>query len=359
MTPATPHLVVDLDVLQRNIATMADRARELGVALRPHVKTHKVPQIGAMQRAAGAQGITVATVGEAEVFAHAGFDDIFIAYPLWIDAERAARLAGLSERAAIRIGCDSVESARNASRHLGSTAAGRIGVVIEVNSGHHRSGGRPDEAGEVAAAVEHLGFRIDGVFTFPGHSYGPDARSSAAEAERDALSRGAASLARAGLSAAVRSGGSSPSMAFALGDRSDAGITEMRPGAYVFNDAQQWELGACAPEDIALTARATVISHAGGRLVLDSGSKVLAPDKAAWVSGFGRLLDFPKARIVQLSEHHAVVDMAGEPLPSLGSQVRVVPNHCCNAVNLADVLRVESGGELVDEWLVAARGRND
>jgi D-serine deaminase-like pyridoxal phosphate-dependent protein len=142
-------------------------------------------------------------------------------------------------------------------------------------------------------------------------------------------------------------------------------LTEARPGVYVFGDAQQWELGSCPPERIALTARATVVSHAGGRVVLDAGSKILSADRAPYATGYGRLLDHPQARIVQLSEHHAVVDLAGDPdgaappePPALGSVVRVVPNHVCTAVNLVDELLVAHSDRIVDRWPVAARGRN-
>jgi D-serine deaminase-like pyridoxal phosphate-dependent protein len=134
-------------------------------------------------------------------------------------------------------------------------------------------------------------------------------------------------------------------------------LTEARPGVYVFGDAQQWELGSMPPESIALTCRATVVSLAGGRVVLDAGSKALAADRAPYSTGNGRLLDHPDARIVQLSEHHAVVDLAGAPLPRVGSQLDVVPNHCCAAVNLADDLWVEEHNVL-RPWPVAARGRN-
>jgi D-serine deaminase-like pyridoxal phosphate-dependent protein len=147
----------------------------------------------------------------------------------------------------------------------------------------------------------------------------------------------------------VLSGGSTPSL-----DAADPGVlSEVRPGVYLFNDAQQWELGTCSPDDIALTCHATVVSHAGGRLVLDSGSKVLGADRAAYATGFGRLLDHAEARIVLLSEHHAVVEMPGR-LPGLGSTVRVVPNHVCVAVNLVDTLWVDD-----EPWPVSARGRND
>jgi D-serine deaminase-like pyridoxal phosphate-dependent protein len=136
-------------------------------------------------------------------------------------------------------------------------------------------------------------------------------------------------------------------------------MTEMRPGVYVFGDGQQWELGATTPERIALTCLATVVSHAGGNVVLDAGSKVLGADRASWATGFGRLLDHPDARITLLSEHHAVVTWPHDTdRPELGSTLRVVPNHVCNAVNLADTLVVVRGGAVVDAWPVAARGAN-
>lgn len=358
--PATPHLVVDLDLLDANIARMAARSRDLDVALRPHVKTHKVPEIAVRQRDAGARGITVATVGEAEVFIDAGFTDVLIAYPVWLDADRGRRLAALTERASLTIGCDSVESARQAARVL---AGAPVHVLIEVDSGQHRSGVVPEQAGALAAGVREAGLDVDGLFTFPGHSYGTDAevRAGAARSEADALRVGAESLRAAGLEPQVRSGGSSPSMAFAAPGGSATSATEMRPGAYVFNDAQQWELGACTAGQIALTAHATVVSRnaAAGRIILDCGSKALAPDRPAWASGCGRLLDHPDARIRQLSEHHAVVEMNGPQVPQLGSIVRAVPNHCCNAVNYADALRVVQQGRTVATWPVAARGRND
>lgn len=374
---AAPRLVVDLDVLERNIETMAARGRRAGLPIRPHAKTHKIPRIAAMQRDAGARGFTLATIGEAEVFAAAGFDDLFIAYPLWVDAEDGARLARLSESAQITVGCDNLDAARSLRRHTGTAS---LRVLIEVDSGQHRSGVTPGDAGELAAAVAGLGLDVVGAFTFPGHSYAREARGSAAQDERAALSLAAQAMRAKGVEPNVRSGGSSPSMAFvsdgpsvssagtsptsltvgepAPADAASSAPTEMRPGAYVFNDAQQWELGACTAEDIALTAHGTVVSHAGGRLVVNAGSKVLAPDKAVWATGHGRLLDHPDARIVQLSEHHAVVDMGGSSLPALGSTVRLVPNHCCNAINYADEVDVVQDGRRLDTWAVAARGLN-
>ncbi len=350
VAPTTPYLRVDLDRLRRNVRRAAEWAATHRVALRPHAKTHKSPEIARLQLGSGAVGLTVATLGEAEVLARHGCDDLFVAYPLWVDERAADRLRDLAERATVAIGVDSVEGAARAGRLLAPFA---VEVVVEVDSGQHRTGCRPDEAGAVAVAAARAGLRVRGVFTFPGHSYAPDGRAAAAADEARALGTARDALVREGLEVAVVSGGSTPSWAHL-----DAGVvTEARPGVYVFGDAQQWELGAMPPESLALTCRATVVSHAGGRTTLDSGSKALGADRAAYATGWGRLLDHPEARIVQLSEHHAVVDLAGEPLPPVGSQVDVVPNHCCAAVNLADGLWVEEYGGL-RRWPVAARGRN-
>ncbi len=344
--PPTPFLAIDLPVLQANIERVAAWADDRGLALRPHVKTHKSPEIAHMQEDAGVDGLTVATVGEAEVFAQQGFDDLFVAYPLWLDDDRRRRLARLAERATLRVGFDSVEAAR---RLAGTGVTG----LVEVDSGHHRSGVAPEAAGEVAAGAVEGGLEVLGAFTFPGHSYARGGGAAAGGGEAGARAPAPGARRAAGIEPVVLSGGSTPSLA-ETGD----GLTESRPGVYVFNDAQQWELGSCTPDQIALTCHATVVSHAGGRLVLDSGSKVLGADRPAWASGFGRLLDHPEARIVILSEHHAVADLAGRPLPPLGSTVRVVPNHACNAVNLVDEYAVLADGGLVDRWAVAARGMN-
>ena len=349
--PRTPYLQVDLARLRRNIARVAAFAQDGGMALRPHVKTHKSVEIARLQLSAGAAGISVATVGEAETFVRHGVDDVFVAYPLWLDADSAGRLSDLTGDAAVAIGVDSVEGAANAGMLLGAST---VEVLVEVDCGHHRSGVLPREAGKVAQAAARTGLRVRGVFTFPGHSYAAGALASAAADESRALREAAESLREVGIEPRVVSGGSTPSLA-----HSDPEVlTELRPGVYVFGDAQQWELGTMEPEDIAMTCRSTVISHAGGRLVLDAGSKALGADRAEFSSGFGRLLELPDARLVLLAEHHVVADLGGAPLPPLGSQVDVVPNHVCNAVNLTDTLHVEESGNLW-AWSVAARGRND
>lgn len=343
----TPAVVVDRDIIERNIARMAGSVGERGWALRPHVKTHKTPEIAALQLAAGAVGITVATLGEAEVFVERGARDVFVAYPLRLSEGKAARLAALRERARVAIGVDSAAGAS----HLGALAPG-LEVLVEVDSGHHRSGVPVAEAVAVARAAADAGLAVVGVFTFPGHSYGPGAAAPAARAERESLAAAADALRGAGFDIRVVSGGSTPSMA----DTEPGGVTEVRPGVYVFGDAQQWELGHCDPGDVALTVHATVVSAHADRVILDAGSKVLGADRAAWATGFGRLLDRPEARVTALSEHHATV--TGPDLPALGEVVRVVPNHVCSTVNLADELVVARSGAVLDRWAVAARGRN-
>ena len=348
--PTTPYLQIDLARLRRNIARAAEFAQGAGVALRPHVKTHKSVEIARLQLAAGAVGISVATIGEAETFVRNGVGDVFVAYPLWLDDAAAGRLSDLTGDAAVAIGVDSVEGAANAGRLLGAST---VEVLVEVDCGHHRSGVLPHDAGKVALAAVRTGLTVRGVFAFPGHSYAPGALASAAADESAALREAAGALRDAGIEPRVISGGSTPSLA-----HSDTEVlTELRPGVYVFGDAQQWELGAMSPGSIALTCRSTVVSHAGDRLVLDAGSKVLGADRAPYTTGFGRLPDHPDARIVLLSEHHAVVDLDGARLPPLGSQVDVVPNHVCNAVNLVDSVYAEESGEL-RPWSVAARGLN-
>jgi D-serine deaminase-like pyridoxal phosphate-dependent protein len=350
---STPYLTVDIDVLRRNLATMAATTAEQGLALRPHAKTHKCIEIAGLQLELGAVGLSVATVGEAEVFAAAGFTDLFLAYPIWADGRRGERLQVLTDSARLRVGCDSAESAQQLATALRGAP---IEVLIEVDSGHHRSGVAPDDAGAVATAAEKAGLTVAGVFTFPGHSYGPGAvRSRAAADEANALDLAGAALVLAGIDAPVRSGGSTPSAQFA----DPSALTELRPGVYAFNDAQQLELETCAWPDIALTAVATVVSSRPGVIVLDAGSKVLGADRPAWTTGYGRLPEYPDARVVSLSEHHATVDLSPDAIaPRRGEVVRIVPNHVCAAVNLAGELVVVSEGNEITRWDVAARGAN-
>lgn len=356
----TPEIVIDRDILDRNIERMAAAVAGKGLLLRPHAKTHKIPEIAARQIAAGAVGLTVATIGEAEVFAAAGVGNLFIAYPLWLSPQKAERLQKLAQCAKVRVGVDSADGATRLGTALGS-AAGSVSVLVEIDSGHHRSGALPTAAAEVAQAASAAGLNVAGVFTFPGHSYAPGMPLAAAAQEQDALSAASAALAAAGFEATVRSGGSTPTALLTEGSVA----TEVRPGVYVFGDAQQYELERCALEDIALTVAATVVSHhptapdGSQRFIVDAGSKMLGSDKPAWATGFGRLMDHLDARVTALSEHHATIEWHGPgDMPAIGECLRVIPNHVCLAINLVDEVAVVSDGQLVDRWRVAARGLN-
>ena len=341
MSRPTPHVRIDREVLERNIEARQQAATASGLALRPHAKTHKSLEVARLQLAAGAVGLTVATVGEAEVFAEV-CDDLFVAYPLWVDDERAGRLRGVLARARVTVGVDSVESVQQ----LSSLVDAGLRVRVEVDSGHHRSGVPAADVVGIARAASDLGLAVDGIFTFPGHSYSPEARASAAADEARELGAARDLLGEARIPCPVVSGGSTPSVEHAHAEV----LTEVRPGVYVFGDAQQWELGTATPAEIALTVVATVVGRYPDRVVLDAGSKVLGADRSAWATGLGRLLDHPDARVTALSEHHATVTGLDAPR---GTRVRVVPNHVCTAVNLADEYVVDD-----HTWPVDARGAN-
>jgi D-serine deaminase-like pyridoxal phosphate-dependent protein len=353
----TPYLTVDVDVLEQNLEAMAAHARTLQVALRPHAKTHKSVAIARRQLAHGAVGLTVATVAEAEIFAAADCRDLFIAYPIHAAGPRAERLRSLCRVARIRVGADSVEGVRMLATavHAGAPDAAPLAIAVEVDSGHHRSGCAPAHAGDVALAARDAGLVVDGVFTFPGHSYALGGRTSAADDEARSLRTARDSLAAAGIPCPVASGGSTPSVSAAH----EGILSELRPGVYALGDAQQWELGTIGPEAIALLARATVVSRRPGVVVVDSGSKILGADRPGWTTGFGRVKEHTNARIVALSEHHATIELGEDDrLPALGEILTIVPNHVCSAVNLVDELVIESAGQEIDVWPVSARGAN-
>jgi D-serine deaminase-like pyridoxal phosphate-dependent protein len=352
----TPAVVVDLDVLEGNIARMAARARETGVKLRPHAKTHKVPEIARLQLDAGAAGISVAKTSEAEVFVEAGFDDVFVAYPV-VGSDKARRLLALADRARLAVGVDSAAGARILAAPF--HAAGRVlDVMLKVDVGFHRVGVAPSDAAAVARAIAGVpGLRLRGVFTHAGHAYGAAGREAVDEVaagEGGALAGVAAALARdhGPLEVSV---GSTPTARRAMGV---GGVTECRPGNYVYHDASQVSLGTCALGDCALTVVATVVSvPAPGRAVLDAGSKTLSSDPLRpQPGGHGWILG-TRSRIARLSEEHGVVDVAGGDGFAVGQRVRVLPNHACVVSNLHDVVYGARGGRIERELRVAARGR--
>jgi len=353
----TPVVIVDLDVLERNVARMAERARHAGVRLRPHAKTHKCPEIARFQLAAGAAGLSLAKVGEAEVFVAAGFDDIFLAYPV-VGRGNAERLLALGDRARLAVGVDSLDGARS----LGGTfhAAGRdLDVLLKVDIGYGRVGVPPSKALRLARDVSRVkGLRIRGVFTHAGHAYlarTVKERTRVARDEGEILARTAAHLVRDGIPASEVSVGSTPTARTSMKVR---GVTECRPGNYVFHDASQVDLRTCSLGDCALTVLATVVSvPAPGRAVVDAGSKTLSSDPLRPVpGGYGRILG-RRSRLVSLSEEHGVVKVARGERFRVGERLRILPNHACVVANLHDRL-VGASGDRVEALLpVSARGR--
>jgi len=354
---STPAVVVDLDVLERNIARMAARAREAGVRLRPHAKTHKCPQIAGLQRAAGAWGLSVAKVGEAEEFADAGFDDLFVAFPI-VGEDKGRRLLALADRARLAVGADSVEGARTLAQPF--REAGRsLDVVLKVDVGYGRVGVLPERAVDVARRIGAVpGLRLRGVFTHAGHGYGGETRAAVEEIARlegERLAATAAELRAAGLPVEEVSVGSTPTAAAAM---RVPGVTECRPGNYVFHDGSQVALGTCSLDDCALTILATVVSvPAADRAVLDAGSKTLSTDPLRPVAGgYGQLLG-RSSRIEKLSEEHGVVAVAKGESFKVGERVRVLPNHACVVANLHDQLVGVCGDRVEAVLEVSARGK--
>jgi D-serine deaminase-like pyridoxal phosphate-dependent protein len=353
----TPCLVVDLDVVERNVARMAAATAERGVALRPHVKTHKSVAIARMQVDAGAVGLTVGTIGEAEVMAAGGLDDLFIGYPIWAIGDRTDRIRRLHATTSLSVGVDSTAGAeRLAAAVTGSTCPLR--VLVELDSGAGRSGvAGPAQALAVARAAREAGLDVVGVFTHGGHGYREPGAGPLAAADEVAVLGAAADALRAdGFRVERVSAGSTPTGIHAAAGQ----VNELRPGTYALGDRQQFVLGAIPGDGLGLIVAATVVSNAvRGQVVVDAGAKALTKDRAAFLDGFGLLPAYPDAVVERLYDYHgAVVIPAGTTAPGLGEVVAIVPNHVCPVVDLFDDFVVTRNGRVVGRWPVDARGRS-
>jgi D-serine deaminase-like pyridoxal phosphate-dependent protein len=354
----TPALLLDLDILERNLALMAQRAAALGVRLRPHVKTHKCPEIGNLQLAGGAAGITVSTLYEAEVFADHGFDDITWAFPL-IHSRIDDALA-LARRIKLGLVIDSPEALQAlATRHQDPDP---VRVWLKVDCGYHRAGVDPQSEQLVALAggiSDAAGLAFGGILTHSGHAYyayGDDQRRAVAEQERSVMVSAAQRLRDGGIEVPDVSVGSTPAMTAV---ESLEGITEARPGNYAFYDHTQCVLGSCQPEDSAVSVLTSVVSRMPQHSVVDAGalamSKDPGPDRDA--AGMGPIYGDDGAlddelRLSSVSQEHGIVNRA---LP-VGTRLRVMPNHSCLTVACFDEYHVVRGGEVVHRWKVW-RGR--
>lgn len=362
----TPAVLVDASRLTRNLDRMQSAATSRGLQLRPHAKTHKSPLVARMQIERGAVGICCAKLGEAEVFADAGIEDIRLPYPL--NPINAGRVLALANRVALSFIVDDPSIAREWS-DVAAREKRRLDVLIKVDVGFHRCGIDP-EAPAAAEAVRDIsslpGLRFRGLLSHAGHAY-----HATADAEIAAIAETEARLllglaADAGVACEEISVGSTPTARFSLQQR---GLTELRPGNYAYYDRTQVALGAATYGDCALTVLARVVSRpARDRVILDSGSKTLTNDGArgrGFTAGFGAVLrdldagEVDETLLVErLSEEHATVRVtSGETRLRTGNLVRIVPNHSCVVSNLVDEAWLVDGGTVVDRLAIAARGR--
>ena len=349
----TPSPIVLGDVMQRNIDRMQSFASEHDLDLRPHVKTHKCVEIGRRQVRSGAVGITAGNVGEAEVFAAAGFDDIFLAYPVWPSGTKGERIRRLAEKTRLQVGVDNVAAIEALADAMGKEPD-RLQVVVEVDCGARRSGAPPEVAGDLALAARSRGLVPVGVFTYPGHGgSGMDARERAAQDQHSALTTAVRSFAGVGVNAEVVSAGSTPTIAFST----SSPINEIRPGEYVFCDLDNTRLGACTEDQIALFVAATVVSDwVPDQAILDVGTKALGRE-GSLEKGYGGIAG-TKAVLAKLNEYHGFLALpTGEFRPRVGTVLPVVPNHVCPVVvNFEELIITDSTGTSLERWPVDARG---
>jgi len=354
----TPSLLVDLDRLEANLNRMARLAKAADLSLRPHTKTHKTVEIAKRQLALGAAGITVAKVGEAEVMAEAGIDDIFIAHQV-VGLPKVERLVALARRVKVAVGVDSVAVAAPLSTAFAQQGM-RLSALIEVDIGLRRCGVPPEAAVELARELNALpGLNLVGVFTYPGQVYAARNQNEVAGIAAFECRTMAEVAERAGRVASRElrvSGGSTPT---AQHYSAGCGLSEIRSGSYVFHDRTQIDRWSAGPADCALTVLATVVSRPeSGRAVLDAGSKCLTSDPAPISAGHGMLKEDNAALLVKLNEEHGFLDLSQASLrPRVGDKVEVIPNHCCVVANLFDQMVAVRAGEVVETWPIAGRGK--
>lgn len=352
----TPAIVIDAAVVRRNLQRLADYTRRHNLRVRPHTKTHKSAQLARLQLEYGAQGLTVAKAGEAEVMSRAT-DDLLVAYPV-VDEARARALAALAQGRHIKVAVDS-QAAIDVLSRAAHSAGATLGVLVDLDVGLHRTGVQnPEDAVALARyAKSRSSLALEGLFFYPGHIKDASDTSIAQLKQVGDLVERTLELWRKDLPAAIVSGGSTPT---AFISHHLPSVTEIRPGTYIFYDMNGVHGGYAKIEDCAARIHATVVSTAvPGQFVLDCGSKTLTSDRCgpAPDSGHGHILEYPQAKITKLTEEHAQVDANGcDPLPKPGDRVTVIPNHICPCVNLQDSVYWHDDGRII-RLAVDARGK--
>ncbi|HJV45340.1 MAG TPA: alanine racemase [Bacillota bacterium] len=358
----TPAVLIDYDLLQNNIQKMASFAKKYNLRLRPHIKTHKIKEIAELQMNAGAVGITTAKLGEAEVMAELGFRDILIAYPI-VGTTKLKRLHRLMKMANITTVIDGIEQAEGLNEYAKENHI-EFPVLIEVDTGLRRCGVKPGtEVVELYRKTLSMPYiRVIGIMTHAGHAYGASTHEQVIEiAKQEGMEMVSTAnlLQQSGYSVEEISVGSTPTVEIS---GTIHGVTEIRPGNYVFNDMTQVRLGVAASEDCSLRVVARIVGHpAPERFIIDAGAKTLALDQGAHgtqgVKGYGTVVGHPELTISRLSEEHGIVDISGISSLRVGDKIEIIPNHSCPVVNLTDEVVVIQKGKIRERWRVAARGR--
>jgi len=358
----TPCLVIDKNILEKNIMAMAELAKKAHVNLRPHIKAHKCSEIAKMQIDYGANGITVAKLSEAEAMFAAGIKDILIAYQL-VTSEKLNKLAALISKGA-KIAClvDDLGQAQLLN-NLGEKVNIKIAVYVEVDSGLKRTGLEPEKVVDFIKQILKLPYlKFKGILTHAGQVYGVNKNKVQAigNSEGKIMEQIAIELKLNYLHDFVVSVGSTPTVKYSAFNPQ---VTEIRPGNYVFYDAIQVGLGVVDIHQCSLKVLTTVISKPSPeRIVVDAGSKTLALDRGAHgtelVQGFGIFLNYPNLVLERLSEEHGVVKVNKGKIPEIGEKLYIIPNHACPVVNLADELIISENDIVRAKWPVDARGKN-
>ncbi len=355
----TPALVVDLEIMERNLCRVAEYCKSNDLRLRPHTKTHKSPRIGRRQLDSGAVGLTVAKVGEAEVMLGAEPADLLVAYP-GIGRAKLERLMEVARKTRVTVALDSLFAARQLS-DAARAAQITVGVLAEVDVGLGRVGVSPgEELLQLAGSLMRLPrLSFEGITFYPGHikDYGETGRAQLArlgEMIRSMLD----DFRREGIAVAVVSGGSTPALFHSHELR---GLNEIRPGTYVYNDLNTIRSGACTQADCAASILVTVVSTARpGQIIVDGGSKTFSSDRLVNSSEvtFGHVVEAPECSFHKMNEEHGYIDITRARRDfAIGDRVHIIPNHICVAVNLHEMVYGIRGDRVEESWKVEARGK--
>lgn len=355
---STPALVIDLDVVEKNLDGMATYCQKYSIGLRPHTKTHKTLEIAGMQLERGALGLTVAKVGEAEVMAQTGTKQILVAHPI-VGNEKLRRLARIADNVEVLIAIDDEATAEAISRtavECGCT----FGILVEFDAGLRRCGLPPGPACvQLARTIEKLpGISVRGLMTYFGNIWGTaEERRQETEKTAVAVEQAVEAFQKARLPLEIVSGGSTPAAAFS---HQIPGLTEIRPGTYVFNDLNTYYQGACQLADCAVRVVTTVISTAiKGQAMIDAGSKTLSHDTlgSGPMKGYGYIVEESAVSLFRLNEEHGYLDTSQSRHFHIGEVLTVIPNHVCTCINMHDEVFLIRKEQIVGSWKVAARGK--